>query len=141
MTAILDHGSLTATGGFRPLRILVVDDDKDNADSWAMVLEAAGYTVDVAYSGPEALLCAQAEVPDVVMMDLGMPKQDGYAATKQVRAICPKKPLLIALSGFGRDADRRRSYAEGFDYHFLKPVDAQLILRVLAEYATSLSYH
>jgi CheY-like chemotaxis protein len=126
---------------FRPLRVLVVDDDKDYADSWAMVLKAAGHIAEVAYGGPAALLCARAKPPDVLLMDIGMPRQDGYAATKQIRSVCSKKPLLIAVSGYGTDPERQRSYAEGFDYHLVKPADTQLMLRILGEYATSLSYH
>jgi CheY-like chemotaxis protein len=139
MPAIL--GRELFQGGFRPLQILVVDDDRDNADSWAILLRANGHQVDVAYNGPDAVALVQAEVPDVVMMDLAMPIQDGYATARQIRAVCFKKPLMIAVTGLGSDADRNRSYAEGFDYYFMKPVDSRQVLLVLNEFATSLSYH
>jgi PAS domain S-box-containing protein len=115
------------------LRILIVDDIRDAADSLGEVLELAGYTVTVAYSGPEALEVARQLRSEVVLCDLGLPGMDGYAVAAALR----QDPVtagarLIALSGYGQEEDQRRSREAGFDLHLTKPVEFEVLQRLLA---------
>jgi CheY-like chemotaxis protein len=105
-------------------RILVVDDNKDSTDSLAMLLRLKGNEVHTAYDGLEAVGAVAAFQPDVVLMDIGLPKLNGYDAARRIREQ-PRGPdaVLIALTGWGQDEDRRRSREAGFDYHMVKPVD------------------
>ncbi len=105
-------------------RVLVVDDNRDAADSLAMLLSLAGHDVRVAHGGRAALALAEAFRPDVVLLDIGMPDLDGYAVARALRwepwgaNIC-----LVALTGWGQEEDRRQARAAGFDAHLTKPVD------------------
>jgi CheY-like chemotaxis protein len=110
-----------------------VDDIRDAADSLGEVLELAGYTVTVAYSGPEALEVARQLRSEVVLCDLGLPGMDGYAVAAALR----QDPVtagarLIALSGYGQEEDQRRSREAGFDLHLTKPVEFEVLQRLLA---------
>jgi len=130
--------------GCRALSILIVDDDADAAESLAWILQADGHDVHVALDGPAALLSATEFWPDVVFLDLAMPRMDGYrvASLLQEQAGAKPKPLLIAVSGYGADADRLQSNAHGFQFHFVKPAEPALIqalLRVYAERGTQLA--
>jgi PAS domain S-box-containing protein len=106
----------------RPLRLLVVDDNKDTVDSLAMLLKMYGHDVETAGSGPAGLQAALAQNPDVVLMDLGLPGIDGYEVARRIREKTDK-PLLIAMTGYGQAEDRERSKEAGFHYHLVKPVD------------------
>ncbi|WP_437679291.1 hybrid sensor histidine kinase/response regulator [Sorangium sp. So ce131] len=104
-------------------RILVVDDNPDVAESLVMLLQSMGHQVRMVMSGPEALESAPAFRPEVVLLDIGLPGMDGYAVAREMR----RRPgvegaLLVALSGYGQEEDRRLSYAAGFDHHLVKPV-------------------
>jgi PAS domain S-box-containing protein len=106
------------------LRVLVVDDSKEAAQSLAFVLGRWGYEARVAYGGEEALAEAAARRPDVVLLDIGMPSMDGYEVARRLRqAEGGGKVVLVAVTGYGQEEDRRRAREAGFDYHMVKPVD------------------
>src|SRR5262249_42466678 len=102
------------------LRLLVVDDSQDTADSLAMVLRAGGHDVLAAYSGQAGLHAALAEPIDAALLDIGLPVIDGYAVARGIREK-KGKIVLIAMTGYGQPADRERSKEAGFDYHLVKP--------------------
>ncbi len=117
-----------------PLRILVADDNRDVVESLALLLELTGYRVDRAYDGLEAAEAAERYRPDLVLLDIGMPKLDGYEACRRIR----EQPwgrgmLIVALTGWGQEDDRRRSQGAGFDRHLVKPVARSDLLRLVAE--------
>jgi PAS domain S-box-containing protein len=113
------------------LRILVVDDNRDAADSIALLLGLGGHDCRVAYDGHEALAAWQDYRPDVVLLDIGLPGLDGYEVMKRVRA-GGFTGHAIAISGYGQPEDRLRTAAVGFDAHLVKPVDPHLLERTLA---------
>ena len=107
----------------RKLRVLVVDDLKDAADSLAALLRVLGHEVHAAYDGEQGVAAARRLKPDVIFLDLGMPKLNGYEACRMIRNDFGNDILVVALTGWGQDADRRRSAAAGFDRHLVKPVE------------------
>jgi CheY-like chemotaxis protein len=110
-------------------RILVVEDNPDAAATLREALEHLGYDVAVARDGPSALAEARSFQPDIALVDIGLPLMDGYALAEQIRGLGPLGNAihLVALTGYGQDADRRRSADAGFERHLVKPVDlAQL---------------
>lgn len=118
------------------LNVLVVDDNPDAADSLALVLHAAGHAVRVAWNGLDALAAARDARPDVVLLDLGMPCMNGYEAAHRFRedpAI--GSAVLVAVTGWGSDDDRRRTQAAGFARHLVKPVDPAEVLALLRDHA------
>jgi two-component system CheB/CheR fusion protein len=113
-------------------QILVVDDNKDGAQMLAMVLRYAGHHVTVAYSGTEALQLASETTPRVILLDIGMPRMDGYIVARRLRDQPETKDsLIIAVSGYGLPGDKARTKAAGMDFHFLKPVNNDLLLDIL----------
>jgi len=116
------------------LRILVVDDNRDAADMLAMLLELSGHETHMAHDGVEAVEAATTLQPDVILLDLGLPRLNGYEAARQIREhqAQPGRPLLVALTGWGQDEDRRRTEEAGFDAHLVKPVD-EAALRALLD--------
>jgi CheY-like chemotaxis protein len=101
-----------------------VDDNKDAADSLAMLLRITGNEVHSAYDGLEAVGAVAAFQPEVVLMDIALPKLNGYEAARRIREQQRgRDTLLVALTGWGQDDDRRRSREAGFDQHMVKPVD------------------
>jgi PAS domain S-box-containing protein len=116
----------------RRLRILVVEDFHDAAESLRMLLELMGHEVRVAFTGPEGVSQAAAWGPEVVISDIGLPGLDGYAVATQLRQHpATARARLIALTGYGTDADRQRGQASGFDHFLTKPADPQTIERAL----------
>jgi PAS domain S-box-containing protein len=112
------------TEATKSLRVLVVDDNTDAASSLAVLLELSGHEVECAHDGLEALAVAERFGPHVVLMDLGMPKMDGYTTARQIRMSSWGEGMkLIALTGWGHATDRQRSKEAGFDAHLVKPVD------------------
>jgi two-component system, OmpR family, response regulator len=106
------------------LRVLVVEDRPESAAALALLLRRSGHEVEVAPDGPAALDAVQARPPDVVLLDIGLPGLDGWEVSRRLPGDpAGKRPLLIALTGLGREADRRRSEEAGIDLHLLKPVD------------------
>ncbi|HVK13034.1 MAG TPA: response regulator, partial [Gemmataceae bacterium] len=119
-----------------PLRVLVVDDIPDTAVSLAEYLRAFGHDVSVAWNGEDALKAARESRPDAVVLDLGMPCMNGFEAARRFRADPAIGPaVLIALTGWGSDDDRRRTRAAGFDHHLVKPADPAGVLALLHETA------
>ncbi len=115
------NGSAGAAGR---LRILVVDDNVDSADSLALLLELGGHEVRTAHDGPRALEAARAFQPRVVLLDIGLPGMNGYEVARHLRELPEAgRALLIALTGYGQDDDRRKALDAGFDHHLVKPVD------------------
>jgi signal transduction histidine kinase len=116
------------------LRILVVDDNKDAAQSLAMVLQVEGYKVCTANDGASALRAFTEFSPDAVFLDLGLPGMDGYTVARRLREQDPSTDLLlIAVTGYGSDVDKSRSRAAGFNHHLIKPVDFAELQRLLEE--------
>jgi PAS domain S-box-containing protein len=114
------------------LRLLVVDDNHEHADTLALYLGFAGHHVRVAYNGLDAVTAAAESDPDAVLMDVGMPGLDGYEATRRIRAQPGgARRVLVALTGWGQADDRRRSRAAGFDAHLVKPADPPALLALV----------
>ena len=115
-------------------RVLVVDDNVDSADSIAMLLQISGHEVRVAYSGQDALETAAEYLPDIILLDIGLPGIDGYEVARRLRSHAQlERVKLIAVTGYGQEADRLQSQEAGFDYHLVKPVDAQKLQDLLVE--------
>lgn len=122
-----------------PRRILVVDDNADAADSLGMLLEVRGDRVRIAYDGLEAL-AAEAEFrPEVVLLDIGMPKLSGYDVARRIRAARGDAVLIVAITGWGQEEDRQRAREAGFDHHFTKPVDFEVLLELIDRSAARVS--
>jgi len=125
--AVADGGTPLA------LRVLVVDDNRDVAQSTALLLRASGCSVQLAYDGEEAVKVVTALRPDVALLDLGLPKMDGYQVAEQLRADrLNDRTLLVALSGYGQEQHRARSKLAGFDYHIVKPIEPAALTGLLA---------
>lgn len=104
-------------------RLLVVDDNKDAAESMSMLLEMWGHEVAFAYDGPSALVTAEQWQPEAVFLDIGLPGMDGYEVAERLRELPQAKDaVLIAITGYGQEDDRRRSQRAGIDHHLVKPV-------------------
>lgn len=117
----------------RRLRILVVEDNEDAADSLQMLLTLLGHEVRVAYTGPDGVRAATEWAPEVIISDIGLPGLDGYGVASELR----KNPAtagarMIAVTGFGSEADRKRALESGFDFHLTKPADPAALQRLLA---------
>src|SRR5690606_12391953 len=124
------HGRERA--GAAPRRILVVDDNRDAADSLAQLLALHGHEVHTAYDGLEAVTAAGQLDPDVILLDIGLRELDGYEAARRIRERRPKgATLLVALTGWGQESDRQNSAAAGFDHHLVKPVDPGALQELL----------
>jgi PAS domain S-box-containing protein len=123
------------------LRVLVVDDNVDAAAMLAMILEVAGHEVAIEHGARRALARAQAEAPQVCLLDIGLPEMDGNELARRLRADpVTAGALLIAVTGYGQDSDQAESLEAGFDFHFLKPVDMSALRTVLAEFAAARSH-
>jgi CheY-like chemotaxis protein/anti-sigma regulatory factor (Ser/Thr protein kinase) len=115
-------------------RMLVVDDNHDAASSLALLLQLMGHDVRVAHDGEEALRLAQQFRPQTMLLDLGMPGMDGYEACRRIRsADWGKGVRLIAITGWGKEEDRRKSAQAGFDLHLVKPVDPETLAQLLRD--------
>ena len=115
------------------LRVLVVDDNRDAATSLAMLLTLSGNETRTAYDGLAALQVAAAFAPDLVLLDIGLPKLNGFEVARKIREQpWGQKIMLVALTGWGRDEDREKSKEAGFDHHLVKPVDAAAFEQLLA---------
>ncbi|HLL21006.1 MAG TPA: ATP-binding protein, partial [Kofleriaceae bacterium] len=125
--------SAAATSG---LRILVVDDNVDAAETLAMLLELSGNETRLAHDGPEALAAVPEFRPDVVFLDIGLPQMNGYEVASRLRADPSiAQPVLVALTGWGSEEDRKQAHAAGFDRHLVKPIDSAKIEDVLGAVA------
>ena len=127
-----------ALSGLPSRRLLIVDDNRDAADTLALLLDSLGVTVEVARGGQQALDAVPRFRPDVVLLDIGMPGMDGYAVARRIRALPgPCSPTLIALTGWGQEQDVRRAREAGFDHHLIKPVDFEKLRKLLAPTGTA----
>jgi CheY-like chemotaxis protein len=114
-------------------RVLVVDDNKDAAVSLAMMLKLMGNEAKTAHDGLEALDVAAVHRPDLILLDIGMPRLNGYDTARQIRQQpWGKGIVLVALTGWGQDEDRRKSQDAGFDAHMTKPIEPVELEKLLA---------
>jgi PAS domain S-box-containing protein len=133
-SAVTPTGATAPTLNARSRRVLVVDDNVDAATSLALFLRAEGHAVELAHDGPTAMEVARAQRPELVLLDIGLPKQmDGYEVARRLRkeeglASC----VLAALTGYGQERDRQESRAAGFDHYFVKPVDPSTLLDLIS---------
>lgn len=111
-------------GAFDSLKVLIVDDNEDSAESLASLMRLFGHDARTAYDGLAALEEARTYLPDVMLLDIGLPKLDGYGVAERLRQETWRdRMLLMAMTGYGQEEDRRRSREAGFDHHLVKPVD------------------
>ncbi|HEX7026419.1 MAG TPA: response regulator, partial [Gammaproteobacteria bacterium] len=115
-------------------RVLVVDDNRDSAETLAQLLEIMNHQVQTAHDGPAAIKAAIAFRPDVILLDIGLPGLSGYEVARRLRQEPElKQILLIAVSGYCQEEDRQRSRKAGFDHHLAKPIDHQTLIALLTE--------
>lgn len=128
-------------GPFIPRRVLVVDDNHDSAESLSTLLELMGHQTAVAHDGLEAVERAGSFRPDVILLDIGLPQMDGYEACRAIRQEAwGQGMVLVALTGWGQDEDRRKSREAGFDHHMVKPVDHIQLTRLIDALPRAESY-
>jgi CheY-like chemotaxis protein len=114
-------------------RVLVVDDNRDAAETLGAMVGLLGHEVKIAFDGAEALRAAELWLPDAILMDIGMPRLNGYEAARQIRAAgWGREMLLIATTGWGQEDDRRRTKEAGFNFHLVKPVEQTVVQALLA---------
>jgi CheY-like chemotaxis protein len=112
--------------------VLVVDDNRDSADTLAMLLELMGHEVRTAHDGLQALEAGNAFEPQVVLLDIGLPKMNGYEVARRMRdSGWGRAARLVALTGWGQPEDERKAAEAGFDRHLVKPVDESVLEQVL----------
>lgn len=122
----------SAAPAVRPRRVLIADDNRDAAESLAMLLQMEGHSVTVVHDGEQALLAFANMQPEVALLDIGMPKVSGYEVARQVRRGSPAQAVtLIALTGWGQDGDKAMARSAGFNYHFTKPIETDRLRAVL----------
>lgn len=127
----LPHSPGPADGG---VRVLVVEDNVDAAETLADLLRLWGYQVEVVHDGQAAVEVAPGFRPDAVLLDIGLPRMNGYEVARWLRRRSDLGGvLLIAVTGYGQESDRARGREAGFDHHLVKPVDLDLLRRLLAE--------
>lgn len=115
-------------------KILVIDDNRDATDTLATMLRLKGFNVKAGYSGKEALEIAENFVPDIAILDIGMPGMDGYETCRMIRQqLWGKDMTVFALTGYGQEEDVRKSKEAGFDEHLLKPVDLVELLTCISQ--------
>ncbi len=126
---MVDHSRVTQ---YARRRVLVVDDNQDAADSLAVLLRLMEQDVKVAYRGVTALNILSDFRPELVFLDLGMPEMDGFEVARRVREQPEfRQILIVALTGWGQHEDRQQTAAAGFNYHFVKPLKADLLRDLL----------
>jgi CheY-like chemotaxis protein len=124
------------------LRLLVVDDNKDSVDSLSTLLRLMGSDVFQAYDGVEAVEAVHSHRPDIVLLDVGLPGRNGYEAARLIRGESwGQDVVLIALTGWGQEQDRKRSREAGFDHHLVKPVDPKALMKLVADISTGSPLH
>lgn len=121
--------------GNKALSILVIDDNRDAADSLHDVLEVHGHDVLAAYDGEAAIELIRSRTPQVALVDIGMPHVDGYEVARRVRELESRRPILVAVTGWGSQADKQQAREAGFDYHLTKPLEYATLAALLATVA------
>jgi two-component system, sensor histidine kinase len=125
--------SAEVEGELRKVRVLIVDDLVDAADSLALLLRRLGYEVRAVYDGASAVATAKEFLPYAILLDLALPKLDGFQVAAQLRQNVELQSVcLIAVSGFGQADDLERTSHAGFDFHLVKPVNLEELLRILS---------
>ena len=122
-----------------PCRILVADDSPDTAEMMRIMLGLSGHDVRIAGDGVEAVAIAESFEPQIAILDIGMPRMDGYAAARRIRELLGDRVTLVALTGWGQDEDRSRSHEAGFDYHLTKPPDPDVLDKLIHECGAGLA--
>lgn len=123
-----------AGGALQYRRILIVDDNRDSADSLASVVALWGGEAKTAYGYEEAISLTASFKPDAMLIDIGLPERSGYELAAEIQALTENdRPLLIAVSGYGGEEDRRRSIRAGFTYHLVKPTDLDALRELLSQ--------
>jgi CheY-like chemotaxis protein len=117
----------------KPRRVLIADDNVDSATVLAILLRASGHEVHTVHDGIAALEASESFRPDLVILDIGMPKLNGYDVARQIRSRRDSDMMLVAVTGWGQEQDKRRSREAGFDHHLTKPVDLVALEKILAE--------
>jgi CheY-like chemotaxis protein len=117
--------------GQGPRRVLVVDDNLDSADTMAELVRIWGHEVRIAHDGASALVCAKEFRPQVILLDVGLPGMDGYELARRLRADGLAGELLVSVTGYGQEEDRRLAAEAGFDHHLTKPVHPDALLRLV----------
>jgi PAS domain S-box-containing protein len=131
-----DQGVRMAGGG---MRVLVVDDNRDAADSCSTLLELSGHSVQAAYTGHEALAIAAKTRPHVVVTDIGLPDIDGYEVAARIRAEAwGRTMVLVAVTGWGQESDKQRAFSAGFSHHLTKPIDPDTLESLLQSLSAEL---
>src|SRR5260370_32507835 len=132
----------STTPGLRPwqMRVLVVEDSAETAAAVAGLLRTVGDEVEIAPDGPSGVKAAQSRSPDVMLLDIGLPKMDGYEVARRVQEQpAPKRPFLVAVTGRETDEDRRRSAEAGIALHLTKPVDPEGLQRRLGRLPSAIA--
>ena len=120
-----------------PARVLVVEDNADSAESLEMLLAVLGHEVRIVQDGMAALEAARANMPDIMLIDIGLPGMDGYEIARSIRGeVSLRHLVLVALTGYGRPEDKAEAMAAGFDYHLVKPVDLNELTEVFTRFDT-----
>jgi CheY-like chemotaxis protein len=116
-------------------RVLVVEDNVDSADTMQMLLEISGYEARAAYDGTSAVAIAREFEPHAILLDIGLPRKDGYEVARELRALPQtRSSLLVALTGFGHEDDKQRATEAGFDAYQVKPVEPAALQKLLQAY-------
>jgi len=116
-------------------KVLVVDDNRDAAETVATYLDLSGYEVRAVFDGPQALACAPDYAPDAVVLDIGLPQMDGYEVARRLRALpATSQSLFIALTGYGQQSDIDRTHAAGIEEHLVKPADPGALAGLIARW-------
>ena len=138
IVAAVDEQKRIATHGRAapaPCRVLVAEDIPDAAEMMRLMIECMGHDVRVAADGIEAVAIAQEFDPQIALLDIGMPRMDGYEAARRIRAAMGGRVILVALTGFGQEEDQRRAYEAGFDRHVTKPAEPDVLESLIASAA------
>jgi CheY-like chemotaxis protein len=113
-------------------RVLIVDDNLDTAEGMARLLRLSGHRVETVHDGPSAIDAVRADPPDVMLLDIDLPGMNGYEVAKKLRGDeCCEHLVIIGVSGYGQEVDRRRSREAGFDHHLIKPVEYESLMALI----------
>jgi two-component system OmpR family response regulator len=124
----------TSSGSPKPRRVLLVDDSIDAAEAMSMLLETLGHEVRTMHDGPSALAMVDEFAPEVVILDIGLPGMNGFEVARELRAReATRQVLMIALTGYGGESDRRQAHEAGFDHHLVKPISFTEIENVIVD--------
>jgi CheY-like chemotaxis protein/two-component sensor histidine kinase len=122
-----------------PCRVLIADDNPDTVEMMQLMLSLHGHDVSVASDGVAAVAAATAVEPQIVFLDIGMPRMDGYEAARRIRQALGTRVVLVALTGWGQDEDKHKAHEAGFDLHLTKPPDPEVLERLISECGTKRS--